>query len=73
MKTKELDQGGIGRHTLIMGLCCLIPLVALAVIWATGSSASYIILVVILFCPLLHILMIRNILRGIQQHEKQNH
>lgn len=45
------------KHALIMVLCCLIPVVALAILWIIGISESYLIYAVILLCPLLHILM----------------
>ena len=48
------------KHTLIMILCCLIPLAIFAVLWATGFSGNYLILAVALFCPLLHLLMMRG-------------
>lgn len=60
MEAKEPEQKGMNRHTLIMVLCCLIPLVILAVLWAIGASGSYLILGVILLCPLLHIFMMRG-------------
>ena len=43
-----------------MVLCCLIPIAALAVLWAVGVSGSYLIFGVLLLCPLLHILMMRG-------------
>ncbi|OGO22226.1 MAG: hypothetical protein A2144_11990 [Chloroflexi bacterium RBG_16_50_9] len=45
------------KHTLIMLLCCLIPLAIFAVLWAMGFSSTYFILAVVLLCPLLHIFM----------------
>ena len=45
------------KHVLIMVLCCLIPVAVIALLWATGVSGSYIILPVVLLCPLLHLLM----------------
>ncbi len=60
METKASEQKGISKHTLIMILCCLIPLVILAVLWAIGVSWSYLIFGVILLCPLLHIFMMRG-------------
>jgi len=64
METKGAEQKGMSKHTLIMVLCCLIPLAILAVLWAIGVSGGYLILGVILLCPLLHILMMRDTHRG---------
>ncbi len=60
MATEGPGQKGMSKHTLIMILCCLIPLVILGVLWAIGISGSYLILGVILLCPLLHIFMMRG-------------
>lgn len=64
METKRSEQKGMSKHTLIMVLCCLIPLVILGVLWAIGISGSYLILGVILLCPLLHIVMMRGMHKG---------
>ncbi len=60
METKGTEREGLSKHTLIMVLCCLIPLAILGILWAIGISGSYLILGVILLCPLLHILMMRG-------------
>ena len=60
METKGSEQKGMSKHTLIMVLCCLIPLAILGVLWAIGISGSHLILGVILLCPLLHIFMMRG-------------
>ena len=60
METKAPEQKGMSKHTLIMILCCLIPLALLAVLWAIGVSGSYLILGLILLCPLLHVFMMRG-------------
>ncbi len=60
MATEGSEQKGMSKHTLIMVLCCLIPLVILGVLWAIGVSGSYLIFGVILLCPLLHIFMMRG-------------
>ncbi|OGO18998.1 MAG: hypothetical protein A2144_12550 [Chloroflexi bacterium RBG_16_50_9] len=52
------------KHTLIMILCCLIPLAVLAALWAVGFSSSYLILAVVLLCPLLHIFMMLKMSKG---------
>ena len=64
METKGSEKKGMSKHTLIMVLCCLIPLVTLGVLWAIGISGSYLIFGVILLCPLLHIFMMRGTHKG---------
>ena len=64
METKRAEQKGMSKHTLIMALCCLIPLAILGVLWTIGVSGSYLILGVILLCPLLHIFMMRGMHKG---------
>ncbi len=68
METQGSEQKGMSKHALIMVLCCLIPLALLAVLWAVGVSGSYLILGVILLCPLLHIVMMRGTHKG-SSHE----
>ncbi len=64
METQRPEQKGMSKHTLIMILCCLIPLALIAVLWAVGISGSYLILGVLLLCPLLHIVMMRGMRKG---------
>jgi hypothetical protein len=48
----------LSRHVLIMILCCLIPIAALAAIVAFQIPVSQILLLgLILLCPLSHVLM----------------
>ena len=69
MATGGPEQKGMSKHTLIMVLCCLIPLAILGVLWVTGVSGSYLIFGVILLCPLLHIFMMRDMSKGGGSHE----
>ncbi|MBE0481590.1 MAG: hypothetical protein IBX68_11510 [Dehalococcoidia bacterium] len=64
MKIKETQARSRTKQTLIMILCCLIPLAILGILWAIGVSGSYLILGVLLLCPLLHIVMIRDMHKG---------
>lgn len=68
METKRSEQKGMSKHTLIMVLCCLIPIMILAVLWVIGVSWSYLIFGVLLLCPLLHLLMMRGMRRGVGGH-----
>ena len=64
MGKEGFGQKGKSKHTLIMFLCCLIPLVILTVLWANGVSTSYLILGAVLLCPLLHLVMMRGMHKG---------
>ena len=61
------------KHTLIMLLCCLIPVVIFAVLWATGFSSSNLILAVVLLCPLLHLLMMPRTSKRSGDNDKYAH
>ena len=51
------------KHVLIMLACCLIPLVALAAIFVFKIPANSVIYFgILLLCPALHLLMMRNML-----------
>ncbi len=64
MERQGSEHKGMSKHTLIMILCCLIPLAILGILWAIGISGSYLLLGVILLCPLLHIFMMRGMHKG---------
>jgi uncharacterized membrane protein len=51
------------KHVLIMLACCLIPLVALAAIFVFKIPANSVIYFgILLLCPVLHLLMMRNMM-----------
>ncbi len=51
------------KHILIMLACCLIPLAALAAIFVFRIPATSVIYVgILLLCPVLHLLMMRNMM-----------
>ncbi len=47
------------KHTLIMMLGCLIPLVALGILWIAGVSQNILSFGIILLCPIMHLIMMR--------------
>lgn len=55
---------GINRHAMLMVLCCLIPLIVLAVAWAGGVSSNYLFFGMMFLCPILHLVMMRGMNKG---------
>lgn len=49
------------KHTLVMVLGCLIPLVALGILWLAGVSQNILSFGIILLCPIMHLIMMRNV------------
>ena len=61
------------KHVLLMLACCLIPLAGLAAIWLFKLPVSNVVYFgMILLCPLLHILMMRDMLKP-GQHDATGH
>ena len=59
------------KHTLIMLACCLIPIAALVAIFMFKIAVSAVVYgVIMLFCPLSHLLMMKFI--GGHDHQQQN-
>ena len=53
------------KHALIMLACCLIPLVALAAVFIFKIPANSVIYFgILLLCPALHLLMMKNMMSG---------
>ncbi len=57
------------KHTLMMVLCCAIPIAAFAALWYFGLTNSYWIYAVMLLCPILHGLM----MHGMPEKDSMNH
>lgn len=54
---QEIDK----RRVLIMLLCCLLPIAAVAAIWLLGVPLnSVLLLAIVLLCPLGHLLLMRG-------------
>ncbi|MCZ7385744.1 MAG: DUF2933 domain-containing protein [Candidatus Methanoperedens sp.] len=59
------------RHTLMMALCCLIPLVLLGILWIAGVSQNILSFGIILLCPVMHLLMMKNMKHSTQNPESE--
>ncbi|MCL7412748.1 MAG: DUF2933 domain-containing protein [ANME-2 cluster archaeon] len=55
------------KHMFMMVLCCAIPLIAVAVLWYIGIGDKYLIYVVMLLCPILHLVMMRGMHGGTEK------
>ena len=56
-KTKTSESH---RHTLMMVLGCLMPLVILGILWFAGVSQNILSFGIILLCPIMHLVMMKN-------------
>ena len=59
------------RHTLMMVLGCIIPLLLLGILWFEGVSQNILSFGIILLCPIMHLLMMKNMKHGTQNPESQ--
>lgn len=58
--SQKINRTGNRRHTLMMVLCCLIPLVILGILWVAGVSWNILSFGIILLCPIVHLVMMKN-------------
>ncbi len=52
------------KHTLTMVLGCIIPLVLLGILWIAGVSQNILSFGILLLCPIMHLLMMKNMNHG---------
>ena len=57
---KSLWREILRNHSLAMIICCAIPLILFLVLSLTATLGSWGFYALILFCPLLHVLMMRG-------------
>ncbi len=72
-KTPYLNTGTNSkhRHTLMMVLGCVIPLVILGVLWFAGVSQNILYFGILLLCPIMHLVMMKNMKHGTQNPESR--
>ncbi len=56
----ESNKPGNHRHTLMMLLGCLAPLAIIMILWFAGVSQSILTFGIILLCPIMHFVMMKN-------------
>lgn len=54
------NKSGNHRHTLMMILGCLMPLVILGILWFAGVSQNILSFGILLLCPIMHFVMMKN-------------
>ncbi|MFZ3169633.1 MAG: DUF2933 domain-containing protein [Candidatus Methanoperedens sp.] len=59
------------KHTLMMVLGCMIPLLLLGVLWIAGVSQNILSFGILLLCPIMHLLMMKNMKHGAQNPESR--
>ncbi len=67
------DISGNHRHTLVMLLGCLVPLVLLGILWVIGVSQSILSFGILLLCPILHFVMMKNMKHENVENENVKH
>ncbi|VVB85927.1 Uncharacterised protein [uncultured archaeon] len=67
----KISEGSFSkyRHILIMVLCCVIPVVLIGILWVAGVSQNILSFGILLLCPIMHLLMMKNVKHG---HDIEN-
>ena len=67
-KNPNINEGIFSkhRHTLMMVLGCIIPLVLLGILWVVGVSQNILSFGILLLCPIMHLFMMKNMKHGTQ-------
>ena len=72
-KNPNINEGFFSKHkhTLMMVLGCMIPLVLLGILWVAGVSQNILSFGILLLCPIMHLVMMKNMNHGIQNTKNQ--
>ncbi len=70
-KTPNINEGFFSkhRHTLMMVFGCMIPILLLGILWVAGVSQNILSLGILLLCPIMHFVMMKNMKHGEQNPE----
>jgi hypothetical protein len=70
-KTPSINEGFFSkhRHTLMMVLGCVIPLLLLGILWVEGVSQNIFSFGILLLCPIMHLVMMKTMKHGVQNPE----
>lgn len=60
MEEEKKSNHSSGKHLMTMVLCCAIPVVGIVVLSSMGILGSWGFYLLVLLCPLLHLLLMRN-------------
>ena len=63
-------SGGHGKHAIFMVLCCLIPIIGIAILAASGVVGGWGYYVLVLLCPLGHLVMMSRMNRKTEAHQE---
>ena len=71
-KNQSIKEGFFSRHkhTLMMVIGCVIPFLILGILWVAGVSQNILSFGILLLCPIMHLLMMKNMNRGTQNPER---
>ncbi len=72
-KNPNINEGFFSKHkhTLMMVLGCMIPLLLLAILWFAGVSQNILSFGILLLCPIMHLVMMKNMKHGTQNPQSQ--
>lgn len=76
-KDLKMKQTVIGKiiknHFIAMIICCAIPLIAISALSFMGMLGSWGLYAIFVLCPLIHILIMRQLMRSSDDGEDSNH
>lgn len=62
--------GGHGKHAIFMALCCLIPIIGIVILAASGVVGGWGYYMLVLLCPLGHLVMMSRMNRKVEVHQE---
>ncbi len=73
-KNQSIKEGFFSRHkhTLMMVLGCVIPLLLIGILWVAGVSQNILSFGILLLCPIMHLLMMKSKKRNLHENNRNN-